>query len=91
LNEALFGFEKTIEHMDGHSVKLSRNEVTQPEFVDEIRSEGMPIVDQDGDSTGRKGSLFVRYVVKLPSVAPSGDFKAALENMARISPSYDEL
>lgn len=51
----------------------------------------MPIVDRDGDSTNRKGSLFVRYIVKLPAVAPSGNFKAELEKLSRPSPLYDEL
>ena len=91
LNEALFGFEKAIEHLDGHLVKISRSEVTQPEFIDEIRSEGMPIVDSDGDPIGRNGSLFVRFIVKLPLVAPSGSFKAELEKLSRPLAQYDEL
>lgn len=91
LNEALFGFEKNIEHLDGHDVKISRSEVTQPEFVDEIRGEGMPMVDSDGDPIGRNGSLFVRFIVKLPLVAPSGSFKAELEKISRPLAQYDEL
>lgn len=91
LNEALFGFIKTIEHLDGHLVKIARSEVTQPEFIDEIRNEGMPIVDSDGDPIGRNGSLFIRFIVKLPLVAPSGSFKAELEKLSRPLARYDEL
>lgn len=92
LNDALYGFTRTIEHLDGHSVKVQRVEVTQPEFVDEIVGEGMPIVDEDGDPTGRRGSLFIKYTVKLPSVAPSGAFKKQLESIVKpVSAKYDEL
>ena len=77
--------------MDDHLVKLQRSEVTQPEFIYEVRGEGMPIVDEDGDFTGRRGSLFVRYIVKLPNVAPSGSFKKELEELQRPSAVYDEL
>jgi DnaJ homolog subfamily B member 11 len=91
LNEALFGFERAIEHLDGHLVKITRNEVTQPEFVEEIRNEGMPIVDSDGDPIGRNGTLFVRFIVKLPLLAPSGAFKAELEKLSRPQAQYDEL
>ncbi len=91
LKDALFGFVKTMEHLDNHPVKLERNEVTQPEFVDEVLGEGMPIVDEDGDPTGRRGSLFVRYIVKLPKIVPTGSFKEELENILRPSAKYDEL
>lgn len=87
----MFGFEKTLNHLDGHAVKLERNLVTQPEFVDEIYGEGMPIVDEDGDSTSRRGNLFVRYIVKLPDVVPTGSMKKNLENMLRTTPDYEEL
>ena len=91
LNEALFGFIRTIEHLDGHSIKLQRVDVTQPEFVDEIVGEGMPIVDEDGDPTGRSGRLFVKYTVKLPTTPPSGAFKQELANMSKPVAKYDEL
>lgn len=91
LNEALFGFTRAIEHLDGHSVKVQRFEVTQPEFVDEISGEGMPIVDEDGDPTSRRGSLFIKYTVRLPTVPPTGTFKQELENMIKPSAKYDEL
>lgn len=87
----MFGFEKTLEHLDGHAVNLERNEVTQPEFVDEIYGEGMPIVDEDGETTSRRGNLFVRYIVRLPEVAPTGTAKTNLENIIRPTPDYEEL
>ena len=91
LNDALYGFTRTIEHLDGRFVKVQRVEVTQPEFVDKIVGEGMPIVDEDGDPTGRRGSLFIKYSVKLPTVDPSGSFKQELENIIKPVAKYDEL
>ena len=47
---------------------------------------------RDGDPTGRRGSLFIKYTVKLPSVAPSGAFKKQLESIVKpVSAKYDEL
>ncbi len=43
LKEALLGFSKTVTHLDGHQVQISRNKVTQPGDVDRISDEGMPI------------------------------------------------
>lgn len=51
----------------------------------------MEIVDEDGDSTGRRGSLFVRYIVKLPSAIPTGSFKKQLESLLKPKAEYDEL
>lgn len=86
LYEALLGFSKSLDHLDNHKVKLKRSSVTQPEFVDEIYGEGLPILDEDGHPTGRRGSLLVRYSVKLPSVAP----KELIEAL-RVTPEHDEL
>lgn len=91
LNEALYGFVREIEHLDGHSVKVQRVEVTQPEFVDVIAGEGMPIVDEDGDPTNRRGRLYIKYTVKLPTVPPSGCFKQELQKSVKPAPKYDEL
>lgn len=43
LQEALLGFKKKIKHLDGHFVKIEKNGVTQPEEVQRISGEGMPL------------------------------------------------
>lgn len=40
--QALLGFEKTLEHLDGHKVTLKRDFVTQPGDVEKIKGQGMP-------------------------------------------------
>ncbi|KAL4472915.1 hypothetical protein ABPG72_007792 [Tetrahymena utriculariae] len=60
LKEALLGFKKKIKHLDGHYVKISKIGVTQPEEVQQIQGEGMPIHQQSSNF----GDLFVRYIVK---------------------------
>ncbi len=78
LQEALLGFSKTILHLDGHEVTLSRQKVTQPGDVQQIRGEGMP-VHSDPSSYG---DLFVNYSVQFPSVLDTAQ-KALLAQLFR--------
>jgi DnaJ family protein B protein 11 len=92
LYDALFGFTTTIEHLDGHKVIIKRVSVTQPESVDEIKTEGMPITDEFGFSSGRTGSLFVRFILKIPTTIPSSSaIKKELEKILKPKPDHDEL
>lgn len=59
MQEAMLGFKKKIKHLDGHYVKLEKNGVTQPEEVQRITGEGMPIHQQSSTF----GDLFIRYKV----------------------------
>lgn len=62
LKEALLGFEKSIEHLDGHKVALRRTGVTQYAQQVRIVGEGMPrhhVPSEHGD-------LYVTYNVELP-------------------------
>jgi len=63
LQEALLGFEKTLEHLDGHKVTLKRDFVTQPGDVEKIKGQGMP----QHTYSSYYGDLFVEYKVKLPT------------------------
>ncbi|THH14210.1 hypothetical protein EW146_g6089 [Bondarzewia mesenterica] len=62
IDEALLGFERNLTHLDGHVVPLVRKGVTQPGFVQTIKSEGMPHFEQS-----TYGDLFVEYIVVLPT------------------------
>ncbi|KAI9183772.1 uncharacterized protein BJ171DRAFT_464602 [Polychytrium aggregatum] len=62
LKEALLGFERQIKHLDGQLVRVSRSDVTQPGFVQEIKNEGMPNVEYPSE----RGSLFIEYQVVFP-------------------------
>jgi DnaJ-class molecular chaperone len=62
MKEALLGFEKTISHLDGHKVKLSKTGVTNPGEKQKIIGEGMPH-HQFGSEFG---DLFVTYEVEFP-------------------------
>lgn len=61
LRQALVGFEKTFEHLDGHKVTLKRDEITPPRFVAVIKNEGMPIEDSIG-----RGDLHIKIFVEFP-------------------------
>ncbi|GAA94207.1 uncharacterized protein L969DRAFT_16430 [Mixia osmundae IAM 14324] len=67
VQEALLGFRHKLMHLDGHTLPLSRNEVTQPGYVQVIKGEGLPHFQSGGH-----GDLFVQYNVVLPAtISPS--------------------
>ena len=82
LREALLGdWSRNLTHLDGHVVKLGRKkgEVVQPNFVELVKEEGMPIHRNDD---GRHGNLVVEYKVVLPDLMESGmrkDLNAVFE------------
>mmetsp|Transcript_37338 Transcript_37338/g.73430 ORF Transcript_37338/g.73430 Transcript_37338/m.73430 type:complete len:480 (+) Transcript_37338:27-1466(+) len=62
MKEALLGFSKKFTHMDDREVTVSRDRVTQPDTVHQVRGEGMPVHNVPSD----KGDLFITLKVKLP-------------------------
>ena len=62
MKEALLGFSKTINHLDGREVKLESNKPTQPNEVQKLVGEGMP----HHQFSSQKGDLFIKYNVRLP-------------------------
>ena len=62
LEEALLGFEKSINHLDGHEVIFEKDSVTQPGYQEKIKGEGMP----EHEYSSNYGDLYVTYVVKIP-------------------------
>lgn len=71
LREAWMGdWRRNITHLDGHIVQLSRKrgEVVQPNHVEVIENEGMPVWHQllENNAEEQYGALHVEYVVVLP-------------------------
>lgn len=62
LVEALVGFSKDVEHVDGHKVVLASKAVTRPGQVVRIPGEGMPVFEKSD-----KGDLYVKYTVAFPT------------------------
>jgi DnaJ-related protein SCJ1 len=72
LREALLGdWSRNLTHLDGHEVKLGRpnGETIQPNFVERIKGEGMPIWNDENE---KHGDLIVEYEVVLPDQMESG-------------------
>lgn len=65
LKEALFGYEKTFKHLDGHtfSVHSSHNKISQPFSWNILKDKGMPIKDREGSF----GELHAKVLVTLPT------------------------
>lgn len=65
LREALLGFDRVLTHLDGHQVKVVRNNVvTEPFHVMRIEGEGMPV----HNFPSQKGVLEITFVVEFPSM-----------------------
>ncbi|KAL1952747.1 hypothetical protein VTO42DRAFT_4288 [Malbranchea cinnamomea] len=67
------GWTRNLTHLDGHIVQLSRKrgEVVQPQSVEKIKGEGMPIwhsghIHERNHGDEEYGSLYVEYTVVLP-------------------------
>ena len=61
LKDALLGFKKVIQHLDGHKVAIKKEGVTQPGETIRVKGEGMP-VHQNGDT----GDLLVDVEIEIP-------------------------
>lgn len=64
------GVDKYIMHLDGRTVPIKRKGTIQPNQVDLVSNEGMPI----NGSTKNRGNLFVEFEVHLP-ITISKDLK----------------
>jgi len=63
LLQSLVGFTKTVKHLDGHEVIITRDAVTKPGLEIVVPSEGMP---HHGFSA-QKGDLYVTFTVQFPT------------------------
>jgi len=77
LREAWMGeWTRNITHLDGHVVMLKRKRgvVVQPNMVEVVKGEGMPIWHEQREEYGGEefGDLLVEYVVVLPDQMESG-------------------
>ena len=85
LREAWLGdWSRNLTHLDGHTVRLGRQEgqVVQPGAVERVAGQGMPVFHRDdgesdydsqGDGEGKEfGDLVVEYVVVLPDQMHTG-------------------
>lgn len=76
LSDALLGFERNLTHMDGRTVTVKRDGVTQTGFVSVVDNEGMPVqgttlseASDDEMRAGRDmlfGKLYIEWQLVLP-------------------------
>lgn len=79
LHDALLGFEHTLTHYDGHTIRLTRTTATQPSHVIVVPGEGLPIPEDEQQGT-EFGDLFVELKVIVPQI----DDKKAKKTLASI-------
>jgi DnaJ-class molecular chaperone len=78
LRQALLGFTKEVTHLDGHVVKITREEPTAPDQVLKITGEGMP----KHDFSSEFGNLLVNLTVEFPRSLKDAQKKAVAEAFA---------
>jgi DnaJ family protein A protein 2 len=71
LYQALFGFNKCIEHLDGRKLLLQHTGKTEFGTIRKISNEGMKDL-----RTGNKGDLIIKFNVKLPDITNDTLIKA---------------
>ncbi|GBB88044.1 hypothetical protein RclHR1_14590006 [Rhizophagus clarus] len=79
LLEALAGFKKTIQTLDGRRLAISDTSVIKPGQEQRFSNEGMPTKDPQ-----RKGDLVVKYDIKFPtklSESQKNTLKSALQDV----------
>lgn len=83
LYQALFGFDRIVNHLDGRKLHISSSGKTDFNTIRKISGEGMKSLQ-----TGNKGDLFIRFTVELPNfVNLPGDTKTQLKSILQ---SFDK-
>jgi len=67
LLQALTGFSKSFNHLDGHQVNIERKEVTPPGFVLKLSEEGLP----HHESPDIFGDLYITFNINFPDKVSS--------------------
>lgn len=78
LVDALVGFDTTIEHLDGHKVKVVSTTVTKPGEVKKISNEGMPLYGR----AQKFGDLSIHFTVAFPAILSEQQKKVIKETFA---------
>ncbi|PPQ66216.1 hypothetical protein CVT24_000328 [Panaeolus cyanescens] len=87
VDEALLGFERNITHLDGRTLQIVRKGVTQPNYVQVIKGEGMPVYGR----SSMKGDLFVEFNVVLPLEISQEARRKLMEAFQSPTSTRDEL
>jgi len=81
LREALLGFERTLRHLDGHTVEVKTRSISRPGQVIHVEGEGMPVKD----TPSLFGDLELFVSVAFPQVLTSAD-REELEGVRALRP-----
>jgi DnaJ-class molecular chaperone len=65
LYQAIYGFEKVIEHLDKRKLHISHTGKTEHGSVKRIPNEGMVMLNSNNKT---KGELFIKFNIKLPNI-----------------------
>ncbi|EEB05393.2 DNAJ domain-containing protein Scj1 [Schizosaccharomyces japonicus yFS275] len=95
VKDALLGnWKKTIRHLDGHLVTVTRNagSVVRPGEVEKVKNEGMPKFDERKNKpTKRYGNAFIEWSIKFPKKISGQFLKDLTAVFKKHEATYDEL
>ena len=77
LKEALLGFKKTINHLDGHEVVITQEAISKPNEVLKIKEEGMPV----HNFPSQHGDLHVKLKLQMPRTLTDAAKTAIQDNL----------
>merc|ERR1719315_147772 len=77
LQDALSGFDISINHLDGHLVRVQRERVTWPGARIKKAKEGMPLYDDNNS----RGDLYITFDVEFPKGEMKAEDKEALKTI----------
>ena len=87
LVDALVGFSREVEHLDGKKVGLGTTGVTWPGQVVKIPGAGMPMFEKGA----ARGDLYVRYTVAFPKSVDEKQKKTLKDLFSKAEWRHDEL
>ena len=73
--EALFGFSKSVRHLDNRFVEISKSEPSQPNSFVVLKGEGMP----KRNTLMESGDLYLELIIELPRILKEEQKKIVLE------------
>ena len=76
LKEALLGFSRGVEHLDGRTVTVAQTKITKPGETKRLKGEGMP----HHNFPSEFGDLVVKFQIKMPAQL-SGAQREAVESL----------
>ena len=88
LYQSLFGFTKTIQHLNGEKIIISYNGTTKENTIRKIEGEGMHKIQ-----TIQKGDLYIKFLIDIPKILDyqKSEKKKLIKLLVKLNGDNDEF